>query len=102
MGNPNEKLHAEQEKHTPPRDEGATERQASRVAPPHELPRSATSMAPGIPAGSGEGIERALEQPDSDLGGGVAGDTTPRADRERRGGREPKTVRAEDKERTTL
>ncbi len=62
--------------------------------------RSATSMAPGIPAGSGQGIDRALEQPDSDLGGGVAGDTTAApADAKPRSEEE---VRRDDKGRTTL
>ncbi len=62
--------------------------------------RSATSMAPGIPAGSGQGIDRALDQPDTDLGGGVAGDTNAvPADAEPRSEEE---VRRDDKGRTTL
>ena len=78
--------------------------------PPRDLPRTATEMAPGIPIGSGKGIDEALRQPDSDIGGVVAGDTTPdlsaaseprepEADGQ---GREPKGVLAEDKDRTTL
>ncbi len=66
--------------------------------PAQRLPRSATDMAPGIPAGSGEGIDQALQQPDTDLGGGVAADTTPTGEGER-----PRdVVRTEDKGRTTL
>jgi hypothetical protein len=67
-------------------------------------------MAPGIPTGSGKGIDEALGQPDSEIGGGVAGDTTPQTrpgadvrhspDAEKR--RELQDVRAEDKDRTTL
>ncbi len=64
------------------------------------LPRSATDMAPGIPAGSGEGIDKALEQPDSDLGGGVAGDTSVGSETDEKPDRE--VIRNEDKERTTL
>ncbi len=73
---------------------------AERPAPARDLPRNATDMAPGIPSGSGKGIEKALEQPDSDIGGGVAGDTTPAGDQEDRPSAE--TVRTEDKGRTTL
>ncbi len=66
--------------------------------PAHDLPRSATEMAPGIPAGSGAGIDEALQQPDTDLGGGVAGDTTPTG----KGARSSDEVKTEDKGRTTL
>ncbi len=66
--------------------------------PAHEPRRTATDMAPGIPAGSGEGIDHALGQPDTDLGGGVAADTTPTGE----GERPSDVVRTEDKDRTTL
>ncbi len=76
------------------------------------VPRTATSMAPGIPTGSGKGIDEALRQPDNEIGGGVAGDTTPataggtsRQDDSAGGDaqkREPKAVLTEDRDRTTL
>ncbi len=62
--------------------------------------RTATSMAPGIPAGTGQGIDKALDQPDTDLGGGVAGDTT--AIPEDAEPRSKEQVRRDDKDRTTL
>lgn len=65
-----------------------------------EMPRTATEMAPGIPTGSGEGIDKALQQPDSDLGGGVAGDTTVDLETKEKPDRE--LIRTEDKDRTTL
>ncbi len=76
--------------------------------PARDLPRTATTMTPGIPVGSGRGIDEALRQPDSEIGGGVAGDTTAAGGgetstgEERGQGREPKNVRSEDKDRTTL
>ncbi len=66
--------------------------------PAQDLPRGATDMAPGIPAGSGSGIDKALQQPDTDLGGGVAADTTPAG----KGERPSDVVKTEDKGRTTL
>ncbi len=63
-------------------------------------PRTATDMAPGIPAGSGKGIDEALQQPDTDLGGGVAGDTTPGVETPDKPARD--TVRNDDRDRTTL
>ncbi len=71
-----------------------------RPEAPHDLPRTSTEMTPGIPVGSGKGIDEALEQPDSDLGGGVAGDTTARKQARER--RDQGTVRNDDKDRTTL
>jgi hypothetical protein len=67
-------------------------------------------MAPGIPAGSGRGIDEALKQPDSEIGGGVAGDTTPATggessdpnDAAAGDGRNADAVRTEDRDRTTL
>ncbi len=76
------------------------EHKRARPEPPRDLPRTATDMAPGIPTGSGAGIDKALQQPDSDLGGGVAGDTTPEGATKDKP--ESRVVRDEDKGRTTL
>ena len=80
---------------------------------PPSSPRTATSMAPGIPTGSGRGIDEALRQPDTEIGGGVARDTTPAtaggisngkdsADGDDVQKRDPRDVRTEDRDRTTL
>ncbi len=64
------------------------------------LGRSSTSMAPGIPVGSGKGIDQALRQPDTDLGGGVAGDTTVGLESDQP--RNASTIRNDDRTRNTL
>jgi hypothetical protein len=73
----------------------------AKLPPPEPAPRTATRMAPGIPVGSGHGIDRALAQPDTDLGGGVAGDTTITGTESEKG-RDEQTIRNEDHDRTTL
>lgn len=76
-------------------------RGAELPAPASALPRTSTAMAPGIPEGSGRGIDQALERPDSELGGAIAGDTTVGQGRSE-SARDPEQVRRDDKERTTL
>ncbi len=78
----------------------ARQQGSARPEPPRDLPRTATDMTPGIPEGSGRGIDQALGQPDSDIGGAVAGDTTPGTETAGKPSRD--VVRREDKERTTL
>lgn len=77
------------------------DRGAKLPTPDHHAPRTATRMAPGIPVGSGRGIDRALAQSDTDIGGGVAGDTT-MTGAESEKGRDEQTIRNDDHDRTTL
>ena len=67
---------------------------------PVEIQRSALDGAPGIPTGSGSGLDKTLETPDSELGGAIAADTTPGGPT----GDEPdkRQVREEDRSRNTL
>lgn len=67
---------------------------------PRETRRSALDMAPGIPAGDGNDLERALETEDRELGGAVAGDTTPGGATE--DAPDEEQVRRDDRKRTTL
>lgn len=67
---------------------------------PGDIKRTALDGAPGIPAGSGTGFDRSLQTPDSELGGAIAGDTTPQGPT----GDEPdeEQIRRDDRKRTTL
>lgn len=67
---------------------------------PVDVPRTALDRAPGIPAGSGNQLDRSLQTPDSELGGAVAADTTPGG----RTGDEPdaRKIAEEDRDRNTL
>lgn len=67
---------------------------------PIESQRTALDGAPGIPAGSGADLEEVLRTPDSELGGAIAGDTTPSGPT----GDEPdeRQVREDDRKRNTL
>jgi hypothetical protein len=76
-------------------------RGAQLPPPDAHAPRTATRLAPGIPVGSGRGIDSALARPDTDIGGGVAGDTTVTGS-EHEKGRDERTIRNDDHDRTTL